>query len=116
MNVRDTLTAARDLIADPARWTQGSYAKTKDGNTIGANCENAVCFCALGAVGRTLGMPGSAAEYTPAGLALRDATFALTGGESYVAYLNDGIVRVGDLTPHQAVLKVFDLAIERQPS
>jgi hypothetical protein len=44
------LTAAQELIRDPARWTQGAYARDAQGNKVGPLNSNACCWCFTGAV------------------------------------------------------------------
>lgn len=44
----DVLRAARALIAKG--WTQGALARDAEGNDLGCDSEEAVSFCALGAV------------------------------------------------------------------
>jgi hypothetical protein len=49
---RFLLTAARQLIADPEHWTQGSNAKRLDGGHVSALDPEAKCFCINGALVR----------------------------------------------------------------
>lgn len=49
-NVQRALMRARDLIRKG--WTQGSAARDKEGRAVFCNDPKAVCFCALGALGR----------------------------------------------------------------
>lgn len=60
----DQLKAARDLISDPAKWTQRYFARDVQGNPVNARMNEAVCFCALGAVERICGFQW---EYTTIG-------------------------------------------------
>jgi len=48
----DILKAAREKLEGEGAWTKGAFARTKDGNVIGYEEKNAVCFCALGALRR----------------------------------------------------------------
>ena len=52
MTPLETLKAARDLISDPARWTQGVQARDEHGDQVPHNDPIAHCFCIMGAVGR----------------------------------------------------------------
>jgi hypothetical protein len=52
MTPLETLKAARDLISDPARWTQGAFARDATGAKSRLYLEQAVCFCAVGAIRR----------------------------------------------------------------
>ena len=49
MKTSEILIAARDLIADPARWTQFSAARDAKNRPVEPFDLNAVCFCATGA-------------------------------------------------------------------
>jgi hypothetical protein len=46
------VTRARQLISDPARWTQGELAKRKNGLPIEPSDPDAYRFCAVGALTR----------------------------------------------------------------
>jgi hypothetical protein len=46
----ETLKAARQLITDPAKWTQGDFARDAKGYGVFSEDRDAVCFCALGAI------------------------------------------------------------------
>lgn len=41
---------ARDFRTDNSRWTQGSFAKAKDGLPVGPRHPAATCFCLAGAI------------------------------------------------------------------
>lgn len=41
-----------ELLADPSRWTKGSYACDKNGKDTFFDSEKAVCFCLAGAVNK----------------------------------------------------------------
>lgn len=58
MMTLEVLVKARELLSDPARWTQGCFARTIDGAKVRSRSKNAVCFCSVGAL-RKVG--GSAA-------------------------------------------------------
>ena len=55
MTPLETLKAARDLISDPARWTQNLFARDKDGKRADPQSDEAVCFCSFGAIERFTG-------------------------------------------------------------
>lgn len=44
------LKAARALISDPDKWTQGVFARNKEGSRISSTSPEATCWCASGAV------------------------------------------------------------------
>ena len=47
---RDLLVQARTLIARPEAWTQGAAARDADGEPVGVEHEDAVSWCATGAL------------------------------------------------------------------
>lgn len=92
------LRKAQDLIRDPSKWTQGSFAKTKDGEELVNGYDaGAVCWCAYGATEFVSGQFTSAAEDY-----LRVAANEL--GKS--------VVKVNDEDGHAAVMRLYDRAIE----
>lgn len=112
MSTVEILQKARDLISDPARWTQDAYARDEHGRE-GAepNDCDAVCFCSLGAIYRTTSI--DIAEYLPYSVTLNlaqemQAVETDTRGkcERYIADFNDGHT-------HAEVLAAFDRAIEK---
>ena len=50
----DVMEHARDLIARPNGWTQKTMARDSGGNSIASRRPDAVCFCAFGAVLRSV--------------------------------------------------------------
>jgi hypothetical protein len=125
MRVHETLVAARALIATPETWAQGSYARDRLGNGVRVDAPEACCRCAEGAVCTALGVPATPLHIEDEGAAL--GVFALlrqsaillmkrAGVRPRVGYhpdvdLNDGNVLIPGLTPHEAVLAMFDDAI-----
>lgn len=101
MNTLEHLKAARELIADPEKWTKCSYAKTKQrgGASVPPDSPRAKCWCAVGAI-RKVG------PYAPsASIALMHALpvkWQWTGVPSF----NDD-----PGTSHADVLALFDRAI-----
>ena len=49
-SMRVILTEARQLIAEPEKWTQGAFARDRDGGAVDAEAEEARSFCAYGAL------------------------------------------------------------------
>ena len=41
---------AHELLADPKHWTKRAYARDKDGQSVSAHSDEAVCWCVLGAI------------------------------------------------------------------
>lgn len=99
----ETLVKARELIADPKRWTQGVPARDKYGHIVLANHPSAVKWCASGALSRALGIDTRAHGVVPildrAGLALF---------QSFSVTVNDKGPRP---EAHAKVLAIFDHAI-----
>lgn len=59
ISVADVLERAADLIEPEGAWTQGWFARDKEGEEVNITSPRAVCFCALGAIGRIAGDFGS---------------------------------------------------------
>ncbi len=97
MTPLETLKAARQLITDPAKWTQGEYARDADGNEVRAWSEDAACFCAYGAIQRVTGVEDNEADF----FLMRACTKKF---EVEVIHLND-------THTHAEVLALFDAAI-----
>lgn len=57
--VADVLERAADLIEPEGKWTQGEMARDRNGVMTGAECEDAECFCAWGAMLRVGGVSGA---------------------------------------------------------
>ena len=94
MTPLETLKAARDLISDPARWTQGWFAKNARGENVNSFSENAVCFCVLGALDRT-----------------HNSTPAVKDILNRHLPLEHNISSFNDTHTHPEVLALFDAAI-----
>ncbi len=94
MTTTEALQTARDKIADPKNWCQGSYAKDEDGNNCPTHSPEAVAWCARGAVG----FMGDAMAYST----LSDACWHLN---------TDVPPNVNDYGTHADVMKMYDLAI-----
>ena len=89
---KKTLVAARAIIANEENWTQGAYAKDKDGSSIGVNYSNAVCFCSSGAIRKITIDPF-------------DAMAVLRN------HMEDSIIDFNDGHTHKEVLAAWDEAI-----
>ena len=48
-DIKQGLIAVRELLADPARWTQEVVARTSLGEEVDARDPEAVCWCLYGA-------------------------------------------------------------------
>ena len=51
----EVLIAAKALLSDPTKWTQGVFARNSDGDEVDPDDSTAVCWCATGAVRKIAG-------------------------------------------------------------
>lgn len=102
MNRLELLKAARALISDPKAWIQGFYAKAADGDIAIAFDDNAVCFCAVGAVIHFQGDWQASAE------ALLDVEAGRFDSTCC------SMIDFNDKHTHAEVLAVFDATIDRE--
>jgi hypothetical protein len=98
MTPLETLKAARQLITDPAKWTQGELARDAEGNEINPNNDLATCFCAHGAI-----------QYFTADETLSNADILLIAvcSDKHDCYVED----YNDTHTHAEVIALFDAAI-----
>lgn len=92
---------ARALITDPANWTQGEYAKDRQGDKCDPMSSKAICFCALGAIQK-------------AGQLESDDNLPADWLEHSISKIKPQIIsvnRFNDNHTHEEVLAVFDAAI-----
>jgi len=111
------LKHALEKLRDPARWTQGEYARNADGKGLkNPKSSAAVCFCSMGAI---LSAPeaGIAVEY-PLGRvfhvfykAYEVVQTVLGGGGVNISKWNDAPERT-----HAEVVAMFEKAIEMTAS
>ena len=103
ITAHQVLVKARALINDPKHWTADAFAKAGSGLMVSPRSSKAVCWCADGAIQRaawaTISDAKERARWT-----LDDVARA-EHGASYVG--------VNDELGHEAIIGVFDLAIER---
>lgn len=93
MNTLETLKAARELISDPKRWTQKTSARDSKGRPTFADEEEAVCWCAIGALSHVN----------------REKLITCCGVLESVMPV--GIATFNDSHTHEEVLALFDKAI-----
>lgn len=93
--VKDVLIEARELISGPKRWTTGYFAKTDTGGLTTSCSENAVCWCAFGAIRKSCDND----------LLADQAAGALT------EVMRPNIAAFNDHSPHEDVIAAFDIAI-----
>ena len=99
MSIKDELIRAKAVIEDPRNWTRGAFAVNEKGEGCSAVGDTACSFCALGAMLRV-----NASRNAMKHLVRTSET--LPGG--YVTIINDDM-------GHEAVMKLFDVAIESAP-
>ena len=110
---RDLLVEARALIARPEAWTQGAAARDADGEPVGVEHEDAVSWCATGALNCAVYSHVDSLEIPPplqrarerAGKILTDTMRALTLGHYTEA------TTYNDRTNHGCIVHAFDIAI-----
>ena len=110
---RDLLVEARTLIARPEAWTQGVAARDADGEPVGVEHDDAVSWCATGALNRAMYRHVESLEVPPplqrarerAGKILTDTVRALTLGHYTDA------TTYNDATDHGCIVHAFDIAI-----
>lgn len=99
MKPSQTLQAARDLISDPKRWTQGWFAKDDQGTDTHSLSPQAACWCSLGALTKAAGSGYYSRELGY----LEKVLDAKTG---------QGVSQFNDSHTHAEVVEVFDEAIK----
>ena len=110
---RDLLVEARTLIARPEAWTQGAAARDADGEPVGVEHEDAVSWCATGALNCAMYRHVDSLEVPPplqqarnqAGTILTNTVRALTLGHFTEA------TTYNDRTNHGCIVHAFDIAI-----
>ena len=101
---RQVIEQARALIADPAAWTQGEFARDVSGNAVSWRSREAVQFCLWGALNRAAyEMTGD--RYGSVGLVDRAAAALRRGIPS--------LSRVNDHGTHADVLAVLDKYLQQ---
>lgn len=105
MTAAEVLRQARDLIADPARWTKGANARSADGFTASSS-HDAVKWCAVGALHRVAGIDYSALCSAREILSRHSGVYDRTLSDSgRIVVMND------NARDHDEVLRIFDTAI-----
>lgn len=99
------LKKARKLIEKPERWCQNAYFRNKD--EVPCNMDEAVSFCAVGAIRKVTGWSGDGCEGQDEAFAAARALDAATKGGDIVSY-NDRSFR-----RHAQILAVYDRAIRK---
>jgi hypothetical protein len=63
VTAREVLQKAREILTPPGAWTQGQFARNADGVGCSEYRDEAVCFCAVGALHRAAWRVNSAPEW-----------------------------------------------------
>lgn len=97
MTPKEILVAARARIEDPKNWTCGATARDRYGGPVRAENPSAVRWCAVGAL-----------------LAEEPDRESALGHEAYLALfeVSGGPARLNDRGKHEAVLRMYDRAID----
>ena len=109
MNTVEALKAAKEIIATPEKWCREYYAMDATGACISALSEEAVCFCALGALQRVCIVDlDKCNDY--------GALYADTASVLYRAIKNSikkfcDVASFNDTATHADVIAMFDRAI-----
>ena len=115
--IKALLQSARDLIADPARWTRGAMARNRLGQSCSPHESEAVCYCSQGAISLKIYSTRFMRLNPVELIALKgNALIALDLAASHLAGKYMTIASFNDTHTHAEVLAVFDLAIERSAS
>ncbi len=87
----------KELLADPARWTKGTFARRVDNEAVASQSEEACKWCLLGAIRRCY-VEGE--EYTQAHTKLKAAVIKFSG-QYRIGTFND-------TTTHEDLMKVLE--------
>lgn len=111
------LEKAREIIADPAHWTQGSYARDMGGHSVNVSDEGACSFCTLGAIRKaSLDLAVSAMDdYIARDCLGYDASCFPTEYMSPTTPLSPtDVIHFNDrFANHDDIINLFDCAIEK---
>lgn len=103
---KQTLEAARALIADKAHWTQREPARNDKGEPVSPHNPDAVAFCSVGALikvtGRAMNAPITREFYPEYYAGLTALTLSIH---------KHSVTGFNDSHKHEEVLQLFDKAI-----
>jgi len=98
LTVKELLIKAKSLIETPETWTQGTYAKDANGQSVTSFSTEATQFCAMGAIRRATSCDAATFQRDKCYMAIRNAA-----GMDLTDY--------NDTNDHMAVMAIFDKAI-----
>ncbi len=106
----EILKGTRELISDPARWTQSAFARSASGRMIASSSALAVCWCVAGAINRV-----AATSISPLLVDGPNVVRVLSAiGEQVSIFFKPDWVWLtewNDIHTHPQVLEVLDKAI-----
>lgn len=100
------LQDVRDLLTDPARWTQGKFARTAEGDSCYASDPEACQWCLEGAIKKV-------AKGRPYGLEVRTRNRLQILVQPYNGLHYNGLHYFNDRNLHEDVLALLDSAIAK---
>jgi hypothetical protein len=103
MTAKQILESARNLIADRSHWGQGSLYNEHSGR-----------FCALGAIGRAIGVELDDLDYDLPEQPIKRLARVLGWEEAELSDPVDVIYEYNDKMPHDCVIAAFDKAIAQE--
>lgn len=99
----DILKKGRELIADPARWTQGAFARNKWDDRCDPSSNYAKCFCCAGALIAVSGL-NEIEAFESGALAALEVAAGKNGKRADLASYNDS-------HSHDLIVALWDRAI-----
>lgn len=99
----EILKNARSIINTPDNWTQDAVARNNINEKVSAHSSEAVCWCAMGAMYKA-SKNNLSEDY-------QKAFYFLDSEAKNTIYFT--VLNFNDKTDHEAVLGLFDRAIER---
>lgn len=106
MHKLELLKSARELLADPARWTQHCMARTESQVPVNPCTAEAACWCASGAIMRQHEIPEE--DRIAAILALNQG---VPGNFPQEHCAMTRVIKYNDSASHLEVLAMFDRVI-----
>jgi hypothetical protein len=103
MKTSELLIKARALIANPENWTRMAFARDSEGVSVDELCDDAVCFCAVGAINRAKADHGYLGGDNP--------PMKLMRGVVSQCFKNSLISEFNDTRTHAEVMFLFDKTI-----
>lgn len=106
MNVKENLIAARAKIADIKDWITGTYVANICGVTVEVDSKEACRYCGVGAL--MVVIPIAEGD-------LFSRSLGALSKSSEFLFSDQSVSRVNDKLGHEAILKIYDHAINSIP-